>query len=320
MKQIIYAIALIAILFSCNAERIYSEKELRVLNLIEYTNKNDVKKADSITSKDFQLITDSLTLNKEEFLRNVTLKQANRTIQLIKIETVGDIVKTKEKVVDDFITYLNLKPFERTREHHFNESNLIKSIYVTEYSDSPEYFNSQRKFIIWANKEYPDLFKKMVVKTQNRENIDEERRFLLTKLKNKGINVLNDITLPKTEEINHNSHFENKYITPPESFLKSVLLTYYGQNAFPYGENSVNKFIKALASTSMSNGKNPIIKGWTKENNEYTLHVSYDMEEIKFVFTHLLNQGGQWSEMYGMRNGDRVAGIYMYQLVPSLIQ
>ncbi|MBN2890863.1 MAG: hypothetical protein JXL97_03265 [Bacteroidales bacterium] len=322
MKQTFLLFAVLIVLFSCNTEEKKNYKEEIVRNFIEYLNNGESEKVDSITTPDFKYLTDTSVAEKSDYLKNVTKPVANAKIQIVEIETSENIVKTKEKITDDIIDYLDLKPIERKREYHFNDSNLIKSIYNLEQFESPDYIKIQKKLILWANQEYPDFVQKMIGKAKNGENIDEERRYLLTKLKNRGLQVLDSVSFEtvKKEEPTEETKSGGSFISPNGSFLNSVVITYFGMNAFPFGEYTVQEFKDAVAGTVMTNGKNPIIKGWTKNDNIYTLHVNYQGETVKFVFIHLLNKEGKGSEMYGMINGERIDGVQMYQLVPSLIK
>jgi len=310
------------VLSSCNVENKKIDKEEIVRNLIEYFNNGESSKVDSITTFDFKYLTDTSVTEKSDFLQNIVKPVANAKIQIIEIETSENVIKTNEKITDDVINYLELEPIKRKREYHFNDSNLIKSIYNLEQFESPEYMDMQKKLILWANQEYPDFVQKMIEKAKKGENIDEERRYLLTKLKNKGLQVLEEVSLEteKNEEPKKESYSNSKYFDPSNNFLNSVVITYIGMNAFPFGEYTVQEFKNAVAKTVMSNGKTPIIKGWIKNDNVYKLHVNYQGENIQFIFVHLLNQEGKVSEMYGIINGERIDGVQMYQLVPSLIK
>ena len=112
----------------------------------------------------------------------------------------------------------------------------------------------------------------------------------------------------------------NDYLNPKSDFKSSLVVTNIGMNAFPFGEHTVQEFENAIRNTVGSNGKTPIINGWTKNDNVYTLKVNYAGEDVQFIFEHLLNQEGKPSIMYGKINGERIDGVQMYQLVPSLIR
>ena len=322
MKKTFLLFAVLIVLFSCNTENKKIDKEAIVKNFIKYLNNGEPNKVDSITTPGFKYLTDTTVAEKSDYLKNVVKPVANAKIQIIEIETSENIVKTKEKITDDVINYLKLQPIKRKREYHFNDSNLIKSIYNLEQFESPDYMKIQKKLILWANQEYPDFIQKMIEKAKNGENIDEERRYLLTKLKNKGLQVLDSVSFEtiKKEEPKKENYSGSKYITPNNSFLNSVVITYFGMNAFPFSEYTVQEFKNAVTGTVMTNSKKPIIKGWTKNDNVYTLHVNYKGENVQFIFIHLLNQEGKGSEMYGMINGEKIDGVQMYQLAPSLIK
>jgi len=326
MKKSSIGLVVIAVLFSCSTQTKKISKEEIVHNLIEYTNQGEPNKIDSITSESFKLLTDSTVTEKNDYLKLIIKPVANRKIQISEIELKENLVRTKEIITDDVINYLKIEPIERTREYHFNDSNQVKSIYNLESYESPDYKNIQKKFILWANQEYPDLVKDILEKAKKEENFDEERRYLLTKLVSVGLQALDEVKteLPKESEPKIASKPKKKaikksiYIQPDSSFLNSYVVTYFGQNAFPFGEYTVQEFKSAVASTILSNGKNPTIKGWTKNDNVYTLHTTFKEGTFQFIFEHMLNREGKMSLMRGKAEGLPIDGVNMYRFVPSL--
>ena len=322
MKKTFLLFVVSVILYSCGVEDKKITKEEIVRDFVKYINNGETNKVDSVTTSDFKYLTDTSATEKKDYLKLVIKPVANAQVQIIEIETSENVVKTKEIITDDLIDYLKLKPIERKREYHFNDSLQIKSIYNLEQVVPPDYYDIQQKLMLWANQEYPDFVQKMIEKAKNGENIDEERKFLLTKLKSKGLHILDSIYIEtrQIEEQKEVNSSGSNYITPNSSFLNSIVITYFGMNAVPFGEYTVQEFKDAVESTVMTNGETPIVYGWTKDDNVYTLHVNYKGENVQFVFVHLLNKEGKGSEMYGIIKGERVDGVQMYQLVPSLIK
>ena len=79
------------------------------------------------------------------------------------------------------------------------------------------------------------------------------------------------------------------YTEPSVNFLDSMLIARPG--IVDFGESfTVRKFVDLIASAKMDNGKNPILKGWTKNDNEYTLHL-FMKKDIQLNFTHILSEG-----------------------------
>lgn len=319
MKQTFLIVMSALCIYSCKPETQNIDNKQRVSNFIGYLNNAEFNKLDSVLSYNFQVIDDSVSTNRSKFIEEIKKLSGNPIVQIIDIESKNNIVKTKETVTDDFISYLELKPIERIREYHFNDSNQLNSIVVIDLKISPDYFIVQQKFFIWAQKNYPDLFIDMVKKNKNGECINEERRHLLSKLKSIGISELDNITLPSVTPSNVTKTSNNNYIEPSNLFLNSLVVAYDGQNPFPFGENTVTTFINELSATILDSGQKVDLKGWTKEDNVYTLHVDYGGENIKFIFVHIVNEGGKWSALLGQRRNRQIDGIFMYHLVPSLI-
>jgi hypothetical protein len=317
--QAIY-LSIFLLLISCNSEN--KKREGIVKEYVEFANIGEISRIDSMLSSEFKLLTDSSITSKKEYLSYLEKPIANTKVKLNNIDVFDGVFKTKEIITDDIITYLDLEPIVRIREYHFNEKDQITSIYNISQTVPKDYIKIQKDFLIWAYKEYPDFVTTMIERARNGENIDEERRFLLAKLKEKGVQVLNRIT-DKTEIINNINTIkssDDRSNTPDNDFMNSLVVTYFGMNAFPFGEYTVREFVNAIKSSVFSNGKRPIIKKWTKKDNIYTLLVDYDGENVRFVFKHLLNQDGNASTMSGIINEEEIDGVEMYQLVPTLIK
>lgn len=75
-----------------------------------------------------------------------------------------------------------------------------------------------------------------------------------------------------------------QYVQPDERFLRSELMVRPGISEVGL---SVGQFVEALKLAKMDNGRSPELKGWTKNDNEYTLSVVMK-QPIELKFTHLL--------------------------------
>ena len=320
-------IIIVALLFSCTPEKKELSIEEITRNYIEAINKGDSAKIDSLTSDDFKVFSDSTSTEKTDFLNSLNKPEANAKINIAEVSIDENIVRTTESISDDVINILELDPIIKKKEYHFDDTKLIKSVYNMELIESPEYMNIQKYFVLWAYQEYPDFVNKMIEKAKNKENIDEERRYLLTKLKSAGLDVLEPIKnelQKKTEAVNtpkpKTTTRKSIYVNPDSSFLNSYVVTYFGQNAFPFGERTVQEFKNEVAATVMSNGNNPKIKGWTKNDNVYTLHTEFKDGNIQFIFEHMLNRDGKISHMRGKVKGLPIDGVNMYRFVPTLTE
>lgn len=319
MKTQATLFTILLLLISCNSEN--KKREAIIKEFIEFANNGEISKLGSMLSSEFKLLTDSSVISKKDYLLYLEKPSGNTIVELSNIDVSGRVFRTKEIITDDIITYMSLEPIIRIREYRFNENFQINSIYNLSQTEPPEYNKIQRDFLIWAYKEYPDFVTAMINKARGGENIDEERRFLLVKLKEKGVRILNSPTDKEIEnDIKTNKSSDNESFTPNNDFMNSLVVTYYGMNAFPFGEYTVSEFVTAIKQTVSSNGKHPIIKKWTKNDNIYTLLVDYEGDNVKFVFRHLLNQDGNASTMSGIIQGEEIDGVQMYQLVPSLIK
>lgn len=76
-----------------------------------------------------------------------------------------------------------------------------------------------------------------------------------------------------------------QYVQPDDHFLKSELMVRPGISEVGL---SVGQFVQVLEKAVMDNGKSPQMKGWTKEENEYTLHLVMK-QPVELKFTHLLH-------------------------------
>lgn len=117
-------------------------------------------------------------------------------------------------------------------------------------------------------------------------------------------------------------------IEPPQKFLNSLVVTPIADIGntpldkipergvfMPYGEITVKQFVEKLASKKMDNRKKPQIKGWTKEDNAYVLHVQMK-EPMKIYFEPILDQAdGKYSLMTVMNKGKEYPGFPFLKLI-----
>lgn len=75
-----------------------------------------------------------------------------------------------------------------------------------------------------------------------------------------------------------------QYVQPDERFLNSELQVRLGFREIGL---SVGQFSELLQKAVMDDGKNPQVKGWTKKENEYTLHMVMK-QPVELTFTHML--------------------------------
>lgn len=75
-----------------------------------------------------------------------------------------------------------------------------------------------------------------------------------------------------------------KFVTPDDTFLQSELMVRAGISEVGL---SVGQFVEVLNLAKMDNGRSPELKGWTKEDNEYTLHVVMK-QPVELKFTYML--------------------------------
>lgn len=231
MKKIFLSLIIVTIFFACNNENPQNKKESIVRKFIEYANTGNISGIDSLLSKDFKLYSDTTIINRDLFLDKVESEPiiANFKRQIVEITTTENIVKTKEEMTDDYINNLNIEPKYRKREYHINENNKINSIYNIETYEPENYKLTVNKFLSWANEHYKTIYDKMIELAKKEENYDNELNFLLAKIKNEGIEILEkneDVENSKTNtEVESTKTQENKkvnYITTT-MFSKSVI-------------------------------------------------------------------------------------------------
>lgn len=92
-----------------------------------------------------------------------------------------------------------------------------------------------------------------------------------------------------------------QYVQPDDRFLKSELMVRPGISEVGL---SVEQFVLVLEKAAMDNGKSPQLKGWTKEENEYTLHLVMK-QAVELKFTHFLQPpiNGQASLLAPIQSG-----------------
>jgi len=75
-----------------------------------------------------------------------------------------------------------------------------------------------------------------------------------------------------------------KYVTPKEEFLKSVVLVRPG--IADLGSLPVSGFVEMVKDSKMDNGKSPQVKGWSKTSDGYALNVvGIKPYKLEFLWT-----------------------------------
>jgi hypothetical protein len=223
MKKLFLLISSSIILFSCGSEKTTTKsKEEIVKTFIDYCNKKEINNIDSLTSSDFESLFDTTTTKKSKFLDQIAtnINTSNQKTKIIESKTIKDIVKTKEIISNDVTDLLEIEPFSRVREYHFNENNKIKFVHTLEWNPSPNYNAIQNKFMLWARDNHSALFNNLQEKFKEGKNVDEERKVLLLKIREVGIQVLEE---PETsKQIVEEKETSSKYISATD-FRKSVV-------------------------------------------------------------------------------------------------
>lgn len=153
----------------------------------------NIRLIDSLLADDFKFISDSISENKADFIK--TFKSFDMldtlwTTVLDKTSESKSAIKTKEFKTGYFVKTLDINPITREKEYTFNNKNQIKSIYIL-HSEVPEIITKFGKYFdVWANIYYPDLFKVLLKKKENGEKYFDELNFLIKKLKQDGLNML----------------------------------------------------------------------------------------------------------------------------------
>lgn len=115
------------------------------------------------------------------------------------------------------------------------------------------------------------------------------------------------------------SGFSLGYVEPPEKFMKSLVITPVGLNAFPFDQLSVADFVSRLSKQQLDNGKYPEIKGWTNSDNVYTLHVLLGGKKLEAIFVHLLSErkgsGALSGLSYRVEGGPELPGLSLMRFV-----
>lgn len=75
-----------------------------------------------------------------------------------------------------------------------------------------------------------------------------------------------------------------RYVQPNQDFLQSELMVRPGIRDVGF---SVGQFTELLKKAVMDNGNHPRIKGWSKDDNVYTLHLEMK-QAVELQFTHVL--------------------------------
>jgi uncharacterized protein YecT (DUF1311 family) len=109
-----------------------------------------------------------------------------------------------------------------------------------------------------------------------------------------------------------------QYVQPDDRFLKSELMVRPGISEVGL---TVGQFVEVLQKSVMDNGKSPQLKGWTKEENEYTLHLVMK-QPVELKFTHLLQPpvNGQASLLAPIQAGlEQVPALQFLMSVVAMV-
>ena len=192
MRNLFLNLIICTTFFVCNSVKSQNNNENIVKKYIEYSNTGNNVGIDSLLSKDFKFYGDTMILERDEFFSTFGSMPiiANFKRQIVKTEYSENIVITKEKMTDDYINNLNIEPMYRKREYHINENNKIYLIYNIETYVPKEYKSTVNNFLSWANENYKIIYDRMIELAKKQENYDNELNFLLAKIKNEGIEIL----------------------------------------------------------------------------------------------------------------------------------
>jgi len=199
MKKIQHLLILILIFTSSFQSFSQTAKSEVVRKYIHYYNTGNVSEYDSILSENCKSFSKNVILERNELIDIVRNLSKNENVVIKEINSTSHSVRTKEILTDDIITYLQLEPIIRKREYNFDHNNKIKSIFNLEVSFPDDFELMQDKFLDWASYTYPELYDDMSEKYIDGQNISEERRFLLTLLKEEGLEVLDSIGIEDVE-------------------------------------------------------------------------------------------------------------------------
>jgi hypothetical protein len=224
----------------------------------------------------------------------------NFQIEISEISKVGRYVRTTELLTSDLHRYLDLTPRIMTKEY-LVLNNKINSITINSKTDSV-FTQTEMKFYDYLYLKHPDDYKKLNEAPKNGEQSKLRRQAL--------ISYSEDFKKYLIDE-------ENKKPKRQVPFLESFVVTQFGQNSYPYGKYTVQELYNAIKSTKLSDNTNPKIIGWTKKNNVHTLTTTYQGTVVKFIFVHLLNYDGVYSEMTGEINNMGEIGYLMYKYITT---
>jgi len=204
MRKLFLSLIVSITILGCNSEKSQDKNEKIIERYIEYTNIGNRVGIDSLLSKDFKLYSDSNIIERDDLLNTIVAAQfnANFNRQIVEISHVGNIVKTKENMTNDYINTFNFEPMYRTREYHIDENNKIQSINNIEQYEPENYQQKVDKFHAWANENYKQIYDKMIKLESKGENYNSELNYLLSKIKNEGIEIIENNELDKNQEKN----------------------------------------------------------------------------------------------------------------------
>ena len=183
----LFTLILTVFILSCSNE---SENLKNLKLFIDSLNESYTNILDTTFSDDFKFISDSISLSKSEYIASFNNKDTTLKVRLVNYKESDNVIKTKEEVTNYAYQTLEIAPIVREREYHFNKQNQIKSIYSVKVISEPIHEKFDKYFGLWATIYYPEMDDKIRTKRQNGEDFFEERHFLLLKLKEDGLNML----------------------------------------------------------------------------------------------------------------------------------
>jgi hypothetical protein len=229
-------IILTIFILSCSNE---SENLKNLKLFVDSLNESYTIMLDTMFSDDFKFISDSTSLSKSEYLDKFNNQDTTLAVTLISSEESDNIIKTKEEITNYAYQTLELVPLIREREYHFNEQNQIKAIYSIKLISEPVHEKFDKYFGLWSTIYYPEMYDNIQVKRQNGENFFEERHFLLIKLKEDGLDMLDSAVLIYNAYLEKEQLNENLLAIPLNEYVfEKILATVMTLLPSDYSEES----------------------------------------------------------------------------------
>jgi transcriptional regulator len=201
------------------------------------------------------------------------------------------LLKQKKKLHHAYQT-LELPPVVREREYHFNEQNQIKSIYTIKVKSEPVHEKFDKYFGLWATIYYPEMDDKIRAKMENGEDIFEERHFLLLKLKEDGLDMLDSAISIYNTYLEEKSYKENLPAAPLNDYVfekimatATALIPSGYSNESPMSPSELKSILEKAFENhgfSYNNTINQIAEyGFTTSEFQYVAIVVMPVEKIE---------------------------------------